>query len=117
MDSLKVWLIEVGLKKMGPSLIRAAIAGGLGLIAAHANVLANFGIVYDKVAGTITLHLDTLDVWLMTVGLGTITALLTAAQHHTVAAVTGTPQSGDVRKEPDVPVEGGKRETDIPKGA
>lgn len=82
LDSLKMWLIQVGIKKMGPSLIRAALAWVVALIAAHEGLLAAFGIVYDKVAHTLTLHVDTLESWLLGVGLGLITASLAAAGHH-----------------------------------
>lgn len=94
MDSLKTWFIEVAAKKMVPSLVRAVIAAGVGLLVAHAGVLASLGITYVAATQTITIHLGTLQDWLVMGGLGSITALLTALQHHTEATVTGKPQSG-----------------------
>ena len=110
MQSLKMWLINIGLKKMGPSLIRAALAWVLALVAANPGMLETFGIVYDKVAHTITLHVNTLEAWLLGAGLGTITALLAAAQHHTTATIAGKPQDGThIRAEDPKPTEGGKK--------
>lgn len=108
MDAFKAWLIQVGIKKMGPSLIRAALAWVVALIAAHSGMLETFGVVYDKVAHTVTLHIDTLESWLLGGGLGMITAAFAAAQHHTVASVKGEPQSGDPALE-------ARRATDPPK--
>lgn len=87
MGNLKAWLIEVGIKHMGPSLIRASIAWVVALMAANAGLLATFGIVYDKVANTVTLHVGTLETWLLGIGLGLITASLRAAQYHTGSAI------------------------------
>lgn len=103
MDSIKLWLINVGLKKMGPSLIRAALAFFVGIMAAHAGILATLGVVYDATAKTVTLHIDTLQTWLLGGGLGLITAALTAAQHHTTAAITGQPQDGEHQRAGDPP--------------
>lgn len=95
MEALKLWLVNVGLQKMAPSLIRAALAWVLMMLAAHAGALSVFGVVYDKAAQTITLHLDTLQTYLIGGGLGLLTAALTAAQHHTVAAIEDKPQTGE----------------------
>jgi len=96
MDAIKLWLINVGIKKLGPSFIRAALAWVIALIAAHEGMLATFGIIYDKAANTVTLHIGTLEGWLLGAGLGVITAALTAAQHHTESVIT---------KKPDEPAE------------
>lgn len=100
MQALKIWLVQVGIKKLGPSLIRAALAWIVALFAAHAGMLATFGIVYDKVANTLTLHIGTLESWLLGVGLGLITASLAAAQHHTGEAIKKavTPPSAEAPK-------------------
>lgn len=113
MEKLKIWAIEVGVKKLGPSAIRAAVAGLVGLLVAHANLLEQFGIVYDSTLKTVTLHLDSLTTWLTVTGLGLITATLRAAQHHGEAVIKGAPQSGDLRKTPNIPLEDGDRKTDI----
>lgn len=94
MDSFKTWLLEVGLKKMGPSLLKTGLAALVGLLAAHQGMLTSLGIVYDATAQTVTLHLDALQTWLLAGGMGLITALMTASQHHVEAAVTGQPQDG-----------------------
>jgi hypothetical protein len=92
MDAFKLWLVNVGLKKMGPSLIRAAVAWAVAVVAAHQGMLTTFGVIYDASAHTLTLHIDTLQGWMLGGGLGLITAFLTAAQHHTTAVVTGASQ-------------------------
>lgn len=94
MDSLKEWVIEVGAKKLLPSLIKGAIAALVGLVAAHHGVLDAIGVSYDAPGRTIDINLDTFTIWLVTVGTGLLTALFTALQHHTAAAVTGQPQDG-----------------------
>jgi len=94
MDNLKIWLIEVALKKLGPSIIKTGLATLLGLLAAHQGMLSSLGITYDKTAGLITLNLGMLQTWLLAGGMGLVTALLTVVQHHTEAAVTGAPQTG-----------------------
>lgn len=114
MESIKIWLVQVGIKKLGPSAIRAAIAGLVALLVAHANMLKDFGIVYDDALKTVTLHLNELSVWLSVTGLGLVTAFLRAGQHQVEAIVKGTPKSGDVREEPPVSIVGGERKTDIP---
>lgn len=91
---MKDWLINVGLSKFGPSVIRAALAGLTGLLLAHAGVLAKLGVVYDGTAHTVTLHLSALQEWLDVSGLGLIAGILTIGQHHVVAAINGTPQTG-----------------------
>lgn len=92
MDSFKVWLIEVGIKKALPSLARAAIAGFVGLLIAHSGELAKLGIGYDKTAGIVTIHLGALQDWLVAGGLGAITSILAIIQHHTTQAITGGTQ-------------------------
>ena len=103
MDSFKLWLVNVGLKQMGPSLIRAAVAWAIALVAAHQGMLTTFGVVYDATAHTLTLHIDTLQGWLLGGGLGLVTAFLTAAQHHTTATITGAPQDGSHERATDAP--------------
>ena len=92
MEAIKLWIINVGIKKLGPSFIRAALAWVIALVAAHQGILATFGIIYDKAANTLTLHLGTLEGWLLGAGLGVITAALAAAQHHTEAVITKKPE-------------------------
>ena len=95
MGNLKSWLFQVGAKKMLPSAIRAAIAALVGLMAAHSGMLAQLGIVYDKVTNDVTIHLTQLSAWLGVTGIGLITAFFTAAQHHVESTVKGEPQCGN----------------------
>lgn len=60
MDKLKGWLVDVLLKKFGPSAIRGAILGLGGFLAAKEGVLSAFGIVYDKTSHILAINLDTL---------------------------------------------------------
>lgn len=103
MDSLKQWAIQVGLKKFGPSLIRAALAGLTGILLAHSGMLDKYGISYDKATDTIIWHLSALKEWIDLTGLGLIAGLFTVAQHHTVATVTGAPQDGSHQRADDQP--------------
>ena len=103
MDAFKLWLVNVGIKQMGPSLIRAAVAWAVAIVAAHQGMLTTFGVIYDASAHTLTLHIDTLQGWMLGGGLGLITAFLTAAQHHTTAVVTGAPQDGSHQRATDAP--------------
>ena len=86
MDKLKGWLVEVAIKKMGPSAIRAILAAGLGFIAAHAGWLEGLGVVYDKATNDLVIHLTKTTEWLVALGLGTATAFLRAGQYHAVEA-------------------------------
>lgn len=61
MDGLKRFLLEVGIRKMGPSAIRAAILAVAGFVAAKAELFAQLGIVYDATAKLITIDLAKLD--------------------------------------------------------
>lgn len=94
MSSFQTWLVEVGAKKMVPSLVRAALAGLVGLIAAHQGLLTGLGIVYDPTGGTVVVHLGALRDWLDAGSLGVVASVLAALQHHATAAVSGAPQSG-----------------------
>lgn len=112
MDSLKTWLVEVGFKKIAPSLIKGALAALVGLIAAHQGVLSHMGITYDPVGHDINLDLDTFSGYVMVAGGGLLTAIFTAMQHHTVAVVTNAPQDGDQRDTQTMPIVGGQRKDD-----
>lgn len=112
-DNLKIYLIEVGIKKIVPSLIKGGLAALVGLLAAHNGLLSSLGVTYDTTGQVISFNLSAFSHWLEVIALsGTLTGTLTALFHHTGAAVTGTPQSGDVRKENNIPTPGGERETD-----
>lgn len=112
MENLKIWVVEVFVKKMGPSLIKGALAALVGYVAAHHGLLASFGLTYDPTQNTLNLDLDTFGKYLLIIGTGGITALFTALQHHTEAVVVGTPQSGDLRVTSTTPEVGGQRKED-----
>jgi hypothetical protein len=113
MDAVKTWIVEVGWKQMGPSLVKGALTALVGYVAAHHGALALLGLTYDPTQNTLVLDMDAFGKYLLPLGAGVITASFAALQHHTVAAVTGAPQSGDMRKmEPDVLVTGGQRKDD-----
>lgn len=113
MDSLRTYLVEVVWKQMGPSLIRGTLAVLVGFVAAHHGALAMFGLTYDPTQNTLVLDLDALGKYLLPLGAGALTAAFAALQHHAVATVTGTPQSGDMRKiSPVDPVLTGQRKGD-----
>lgn len=112
MDKFKTWVAEVAWKKMGPSLIRGAISSLVVYLAAHAEVLATLGIVYNSSLNQITISLNQTSGALLILGGGLVTAIVSGAWHHTTAVVKGAPQSGDMRETPNVPTEGGQRSTD-----
>jgi hypothetical protein len=107
-DSLKTWAIEIGLKKLGPSAIRAAILGIASWLIARDGLLTSYGIVSDAAARTTTIHWDAVSSALI-VGLPAVIAVIVKlTQHTTTAAVTGAPQNGD-------PMQQERRATDPPK--
>lgn len=82
MSSIKLWLIEVGIKKFGPSAVRGAILGIGGWVVAKEGILAPLGILYDQTTHILTIHLDTLSIWAVA-GLPALGAgLIKVANHH-----------------------------------
>ena len=61
MDSIKNWLIQVGLKEMGPSAIRGSILAGVGWLAAKNNLIP--GITTDSATHITTIAWDQVSVW------------------------------------------------------
>lgn len=123
MDALKTWLIEVALKKIGPTATAAGISALFGLLAAHQGLLEAWGITFGTwplqwAAGSvpsghvILIELDTISTGLLALLAAGAASIFAASQHHVVAAVTGAPQSGDVRTTPPQPVIGGERKDD-----
>lgn len=95
MDSIKTWLVQIGIKQLGPSAIRAAILGIASWLIARQGFLTSYGIVSDAAARTTTIHWDAVSSALI-VGLPAIIAMgIKLTQHTTTAAVTGAPQSGN----------------------
>jgi len=113
-EKLKIYLIEVVIKKYGPSFIKGAIGAICTYILAHAGITDAIGLSYDPSDNTITLEISKFTAWAIAGGSGLLMAILTALQHHTEAAVTGAPQSGDKRVNIELPIVGGERKTDIP---
>jgi hypothetical protein len=125
-NEIETYLVEVGLKKIGPAALGSAVAALLALLAAHQGVLQSWGITvgdfssfsnFHPTGQCILIELDTVSTALLAVITTVVGGLLAAAQHHTIAAVTGAPQSGNMRVTPDQPVIGGARHEDPPKGA
>lgn len=119
MDNLKTYFIEVVLKKYGPSFVKGAVAWLFVYLGAHQGILNSHGITWDPSGHTLDIDFDILagGVWqsllAMMAGSGGLMVLLSSFQHHAAAVVAGTPQSGDLRKVPDVPVVDGDRKGDL----
>lgn len=125
MDSFKTWLVEVVLKNVGPKVSASVLSALVALMAAHQGLMEQMGITYypnfngtwSGVAPTgslLTVEIDTLGKWGALALIGLMTAGVAFFQHHTAAAVTGAPQSGNSRATPAVDVPGGNRQTDPP---
>lgn len=125
-EKAKTYLVEVVLKKMTNAGVQSAISALVALLLSQNNMLETFGITTfewgkwpypnQPPVGMVT----TIEWGTMTKGSAVTLAGLTVfviawIQHHSVAAVTGKPQSGDVRVNPLEPVAGGERKTDPPK--
>lgn len=94
MNFIKSWLINVGLKEIGPSAIRGVILGASGWLAMRNGLLSNFGVVSDAASHTTTIHWDQLSI-VAIAGLPAIgAAVIKILNYHASAAITGTPQSG-----------------------
>lgn len=100
----------------------------VAFLAAHQQIMQQMGITYypnfnGSWSGVmpsgrlLVVEFDTLQVWGGIALMAGITALYSLIQHHAVATVKGTPQSGDVRVNPPVQMEGGDRKTDPPQKA
>ena len=89
MDKIKEYLIEVVIKKMGPSFVKGAIAWLCVYLGAHQGLLNSVGITYDAAGHDLNIDLDALGMWAFTIGSGAIMAMLTAAQHHASTAIQG----------------------------
>jgi hypothetical protein len=81
MGSIKTWLIEVAVKRMGPSAIRGAILGICGWLVAKAGFLATFGIVYDGTTHIISVNLDKLNVALIALIPAVLAAVIKLVNH------------------------------------
>lgn len=89
---MKDWLIDVLLKKFGPSALRGAVlAVGTFLVAKH-DLLAPLGIVYDQATHILTVNFDTFSMWgsilIVSSGAGLIKVLNHHADEATKAVVS-----------------------------
>lgn len=126
LDSIKTYFAEVIARKVVPAALASAVAAIGTFLLAHASELEKYGVTYyQNFTGTfngtpptgalLIIEFDTLTKAAAVAAIAGIGLLMAFLTHHTVAAVTGAPQSGDVRVEPPQPVAGGARATDPPK--
>lgn len=95
MDKLKGYLINVAIKKFGPSAVRGAILGLGTWLATKEGFLTALGILYDKTTHIVTINLDTLSIWaiagLPAIGAGVIKVLNHHADEVAAPLVAKTP--------------------------
>lgn len=122
-ENLKTYAVEVILKKIGPTAMASGIAALFALLAAHQGLLEQYGITFgvwplvwpsgQQPSGhVILIELDTVSTAAIALLVTLASSIMAAANHHATAAVTGAPQSGNVRTEPEQPVQGGQRSGD-----
>lgn len=123
MEKLKTYFVQVILKNVAPKVSNAVIAAGITFLVAHQEFMEQMGITYyPDFAGVwrgaaptgrlLVIEIDTLGIWGGAALIMGATALWAFFQHHTVATVTGAPQSGDKREAPTLPVPNGERKED-----
>lgn len=97
-DTVKMYLLQIGLKKYLPMAVMGGMAALGTFLAAHAGVLEQYGVTYgtwplqwapaDIPSGhVILIELDTLSASVIVMLGSLVTVLIRAAQHHT----TGSP--------------------------
>ena len=86
MEKLKEWVIEVAVKKLAGSAIRAAALGILGWLMVRNDLLVTWGIVSDAAAHTTTIYWDKLSGALI-VGLPALIAIVIKLFQHTATSV------------------------------
>jgi len=102
LDQLKTYFTEVLVKKCGPSFIKGAVGALFVYLGAHQGFLNSLGISWDASGHILNIDFDMLSTWAFTIGSGAIMAALTAAQHHTGAALKDLPQDGSHERSTDV---------------
>lgn len=123
MEKLKTYFVEVVLKNVAPKATNAVIAAAITFLVAHQEFFEQMGITYyPNFDGTwhgaaptgrfLTVEIDTLGLWGAAILIMGATALWAFISHHTVATVTGKPQSGDKRDPTSPPVINGERKED-----
>ena len=101
MDTLKAWLVQIGIKRLGPSAIRGAILGLSGWLMAKGGMLESFGIISDAAAHTTTIYWDKMNDGLILLLPAIMAAVIKLMNHHVVATVTHTSQTGASKIEPE----------------
>ena len=105
-DKIKIYLIEVGMRKAAPAALAAALSALAGLFAAHKEILEQWGVTYGTwplswvtppTGPVIVIELDTVNTALWAVIAAIVTGLVVTGTHHINAAITGKPQSGGQR--------------------
>ena len=99
MDKIKLYVTEVLIKKLGPSALRGAILALTTFLIAHADMLGNWGVIYDGSAHTITLNLDKLSIALV-LGLPALIAAVLKLISHTAKPTVEVPIQGQVQASP-----------------
>lgn len=122
-DKLKIYLVEVIVPKYIPMAVLGAFSWLGAYLVAHAGTFEPYGVTYgiwplqmDASGPVILIELDTLKVKLIPILGALFTVLIAAIKHHSMAAVSGTPQSGDLRIAPETPMLGGQRAEDQHQG-
>lgn len=107
-NGVKVWLVQVFLRKVIPAASAAGVSTLASLWATYHGKLESFGLTYgtwplswptgqDPTGPVILVELDTVGPATLTLIAFGVAALVRTLFHHTGAAVKKTPQSGDQR--------------------
>lgn len=79
MSKVKGWLIDIGIKKFGPSAVRGAVLGIAGFFAARQEILEPLGIMFDAATNILTIDFNRVSIWaiaaLPAIGAGVIKVL------------------------------------------
>jgi hypothetical protein len=86
---MKEWLMEVVVKKMGPSALRGAVLGVFGWLMARQGLLDSFGVVSDAANHTTTVYWDKLSTALIVALPALLAAVIKLVNHHTETALSG----------------------------
>jgi hypothetical protein len=86
---MKDYLLEVGVKTLGPSAIRGAILGIAGWILVKNDLLSPFGIISDATQHITTIHWDQLSTASIAALPAVIAAIIKLVQHHTTPIIKG----------------------------
>ncbi len=114
LEKVKIYAVQVVLKKMGPAAIASAISAFLAILAAHQGLLEYWGITFgnwpfqwppgaEPSGQVILIELDTISKVSLTAVSSLIVALVAGASHHVAAAVKKAPQSGGQRATDKIP--------------